>query len=42
MLEKKANVIPWGWGKRGKRGHSRFPTTDLGMRIQKIESQEHL
>lgn len=32
-LEENVFVICWGWGQRGRRNLSRFPATDLGMRL---------
>lgn len=36
-LEKKVVVIHWvGWGQRRKGEHSRFPATELGMRLRAL------
>lgn len=32
-LKKKVFVTPWGWSQKGKGDHSRFPATELGMRL---------
>lgn len=40
-LEEKVFMIPWGLGQREKGNHSRFPDTELGLRLgRKSGSQE--
>lgn len=36
-LEDKVFLICWGWGQRGKRDHSRFRRTELGIRLDKLD-----
>lgn len=32
-MEEKVFVICWGWGRKGKGDHGKFPATELGMRL---------
>lgn len=33
-MKKKVSVVLWKWSQKGKEYYSRFPATDLGIRLE--------